>query len=714
MSYVYAGLGGTEADQVSQTGKSLVAAAAANVVPPGTKKYDYAVAAGNFIVDQGVKYLEKGLNTDAGRAVVSTNVAVGQVWDFIESAKKGELKADQDGVLKTVQMTEAIFGSLSSIAVATGNATAKRVMSEVSAWGAIGGTCAVAAVSSGPTMGFGMVACALGALAKLLDYIISPSEFNEDVTCPRSLYMPEGTLNQDGSFQPGQVAAQDVMRLSRVLRSYYDVRSYGTLAARLGADPILDGCDDLDPYNTGYCINQFQYLLQNSKESYPAAPTIRADGSITPIGKPLPSHNLRTILQLLDFEAPTAAAAFANGEAGLAALAGYRSGLEPGGRGLFRRFSWDHDVSQVVIANGAFFGRSAIAASGSPTTQVKIRNGGDVAPYTGVAGSGYATKIVTVNWLPFIRLDELLNYLAAIVLEEYRLGIGDQTANGLGVDRGKTPIRFLYVRTQDTQGEPEPGKSYSSYYWTNLYSVQRSGSVRDAMPGNIEAVREYAALRLMMAFSLVHQHWTWSERRSQRSSAMNPDLFQLPQEGGILDTPADPRQVIDGRLAARETPAGAAGTVSHANGLNGSDVYSIAPTPQIPSMQGQDVYRRAGTSPEFIQAQIVENRRLAEAMVKQIGPGLLSGIAAAPALQVGTAAFRQALVKGIESRTSMVTTKTAGERAFVVTPTAVSKFQAGQAALYQKQQTAAVQSSSGGGSVLALGAAALALLLLRR
>lgn len=521
MSYI--GLGAIDpAPAPSSATVQLAEGIARSIDPTGGSRYKTAKNAavwGATALDQAVERFTK---TQAGQITLAAGNALDVAVDIGRSIQEGKYRADASGVVDiskdAFRAVEAVVGVLDKALGDAASATLKEVMD----WTKIGVTCGAGIAAAGA---WGALACGLGTLAKLFNYIFDQREYLESWNVPRTLFVP------NEASMP--LIAADAVRLLQVLRHHYNVTSFAGLVSRLQ-------------------VTEFTWLTRG----YPMVPTMLGGRVVAQDNMPIPGHNLRTALQLFSFDQGTnAAAALANTRNGLAFIAGWRHGAfgEPAGRGLYRRYDWDHDVNQRAIGTGAWVARSAALTDGTLRARVAIPGVGDVGGWPGFAGAGAMLDNITVSadFRPFIVVDELINFFAAVTKRELANPVTKKALIEWYRIGQLNPTRHLYVRDLDRSGEPEAGKRYETRCWTNL---ARAPAACEALAGGLELgrapfseyLRDAGAARLMAALSFIHQQWAWSstvaEARTDPLKLIDP--INPAVLGSEMRLPVDPRQVV--------------------------------------------------------------------------------------------------------------------------------------------------------------------------
>jgi len=594
----YIGLGADTTQQAIDEGtKAASQAIADSVAERGTRTHRIAQGATQWSMKQLDAQIDAFKKTQAGKIVWQSGQVADSVTGMVNAAKKGDYTGDASGVFNVARDGFNLIENTANLAVMI-SASSEAVAREVVGWASVGASCAAGA----SVAGWGWLACGLSVIAKMFDYV-GAAPYQEAWTTPRTVFKPDQAS--------AGLIAQDALRLAQVLKHHYGVRSFAEMYSRLG----------------GGKIDTFKWLLRETGV-YPYAPRMVNGRIITQQGAPVPGHNLRTILQLVDFKRD-AEAAHDNTRDGLAVLAGYRSGLEPAGRGLFLRYESDHDINQRSIANGAYFARAGIGTQGHARLRCDVTRAGDLSGWPKVSAQFYAR--VLVDFRPFLIVDELINFFGAITARELvTIGLNNRqmliNSYGFGTNN---PTKHLFVSDltgQQTGGGSDPQRAYSNVCWTNLsratgtncmlQNALISGSVSD------EVLREAGAIRLMAAFSYLQQDWMWSSNFDElrqdpisRVAAIPRDALGVPTNpADEMALPVDPRQAFGTNLATEEVPTSPRhGTIgrqyAQLAAQDGSALAFFVP--------GSNGYVSARRSPSYLHQLIAKRASLIQNILKK-------------------------------------------------------------------------------------------------
>jgi hypothetical protein len=343
--------------------------------------------------------------------------------------------------------------------------------------------------------------------------------------------------------------ATDATRLASALHHFYDIQSYQQVFDKLRALETLPNS-----------VERITYL-QNT--AYPR----RIDPS-----KNTPAVDVRVLLYLLD-EGKTPAQAWENISDGMMVLSQLRGSYMKGvsGRYPFLRFNWDGDVPYWALAKGAAFGRAAVQQTGKTRARHKLgfdNNAVEAARRWYSKDNDqtlgyYRQAHVEVDWLPFIRAEELCTLFAATTIRENEDSVSLMAAYS---DAG-LPLRWRVVRDNDRSGNLRGGAP-SKVFYSNL--PQKDGStvrleiddlVRQTRLGtNPTSALELGLVRLVAAASFLQLQFVLNRRTSSYFDfdLANVDLIKQIKKNSAgpefqdIEAPADPRQVVNGKL----TPLG--------------------------------------------------------------------------------------------------------------------------------------------------------------
>lgn len=510
----YSGFGGTE--EVDRFNEAVTKSV------EGGGRVERLKAAGIVMTTRTIdQMVEKFSKTDAGKVVKNSAEAAGHLHAAIKQIKDG--KMDAAGIANVAASGFAMMNNIIGVIAVGDSATA----AEISKWSNTVVNCAVGVASTGP---MGALSCSLQVLSNVLDYITGSAPKRAAWDTPRTLFRPNEITTP--------LIAADAARLASVLKYYYGVDAYRPLYNRLLAVPEfrpLVGYDDAG-------------LYPNRPMTTPQGKVVASDK------KAIPGHNLRTILQLM-YIGKGASDAHVSTRDTLAAIAGWRhGGLEPSGRGLFRRYEWDQDVNHHAIATAAYWGRMAIAAGGDPRVKASMKASSDLGGWR-IMPIGGDVRTIEINTRPFIIVDELINFFAGVTRREIDVG-GPKAALDLSTQYGigqHNPTQHLYVKVTDRSGEPPNGASYSEVCWTNLKrSTGQACDLQNKIGPGVggDVLRDVGAIRLMAAFSFLHQTYLWGHPVEVERDKRDP-IRTIPRTGTVIDelqAPVDPRGVLGNKL----------------------------------------------------------------------------------------------------------------------------------------------------------------------
>jgi hypothetical protein len=543
------------------------------------------------------------------------------------------------------------------------------VMKQAASWGQFAAGCAAGIAGSGP---WGVVGCGLGFIEKIFG-LFGGAPTQAPAHVPRTYFAPRG------SAMPFIV--QDTIRLAQVLKHYYGVSAYFSLWQKVEHVP------------------RFAWI-----RDYPPMPDNTGDRLVPP-SRPTPGHNLRTLLQM--FCGPQnplqADIAINNALVYLAAVRG-RSRMEGpgGGRPLWMRYVVDNDLSIETIAHGAYIGRSAIAKGkvANITCNVSTMQSAreHIAGYFGgniAVLQGDAPAVLQCDFTPFVILDELINFFAAITSRELvATQARREFLNQYGISQ-QLPVSQLYVHdigAAARSGKPPEDGGISPPYdpdpkcRTNLKrypsDCERLGSELYHNPTNENVARETAAIRLCAAFSYLHMQYQWSgmikELRSDPIGAIAP--IDKSDPTWEMRLPVDPRQILSTgyvipvglqramvyNLRDGEEPVNPAlFELNKRITTDPTQTFTTAVRP-APSRASGDGFTRAKTTPRTLVAAIDERERIVQQAIAKAR-------AAAPTLEMKPLDMRPMTLPGFRTAYSQRLLATARmkpelERAPATTP----------------------------------------------
>jgi hypothetical protein len=367
-----------------------------------------------------------------------------------------------------------------------------------------------------------------------------------------------------------------------------------------------------------------------------------------------------------------------------------------GGRRLWHRYYEDNDINVPAVELGALLARSAIAARGTPISSVHI---------WGIDRQAYDKFDWEIDFEPFMHVDELLNFFVAVTIQEMNDGLNPVAP----YDKAFGPMwRTVCETAQDPKrvGGPkacDPG--FSESYWTNLLPHKtRKEIVAGVWARNPQALKDFAVIRLVSAWSYMHMLYNWTYASGQQDIIAMTDKASVTDPFFELKAPVDPRQAFvggDGRWHNR------VGDTSGPRGDWGVDFRPGMTWPYVATVR--DVRQTKTQAHGFT---------LAAAIAKlsgEIGGAFKRGLAAGTNTAVAT------LVQQFKQPTSTTLTATAQSSNLMQQAIASGKismfarpdlYAASQAQAASQQQ--ALQQPQAGGSLLPIAAiAGLALLLMR-
>lgn len=467
-----------------------------------------------------------------------------QVKESIDRIRGGKITPDASGALNVIDAAGSAIQAVTRFGQTLG--LSNRVVRQVGEWGGVATSCASMIASNYIA---GAMGCALSVFGQLFGNLAQKPTRPDSPQTPMAYLVP---VPQAMPF-----VAADATRLAQVLAHRYDVPSFRSMLAKLG--PLAD------------TQGIYAWLLG----AYTPPPQYGDPSNVT---DSVPAHTLRTLLNMLDFERG-AAQVDANIRLGLQAIAGYREGAGEPFDKLAQRYDWYHDINIEAIELGSYFARAAIAHHGSPVAGVKMQCGAEhmstYHPESTACKVGWFHDSWTgeVDFGPFLRLDELLNFFSAVGFVEYRRGEGRKAEEATGVG-GNLVVQLRHV--QDVRGT---SAHYGRQCWTNLkrddaHDLQNCASLVNHMrAGEVWAFKEIAAVRLLAAMSYVHLNWRWSDRSP--APGLVGDLIsrvrgQVKDEFFELSLPIDPRQAEGRGRAWKQKPYGQPGKPQHYVNRKGS------------------------------------------------------------------------------------------------------------------------------------------------
>lgn len=488
---------------------------------------------------QGADVLTRGTEAamSAGLLSSGTGQQVMQSTTALRDAVKAgiSLGSGEGGSLDKVKDVDSLIKSTIQFADSVG--ANKDITSTIQQWASVAVGCATAMLGSGPM--WGSIGCAAMALLNALSQK-APGATTTPSNVPLALLVLSPNIDP---FRPEitqtTIVARDAMLLAQVLKHHYGLTSSRTLYNMLAwsgdafseGEPQTPEAADGAIQLWGRTVQVFKLFTGSPDESKPAVDLTSMLLAVGALDQTAPVswsktysvlHEIARLVCTYDWDE--------------ACHCNWPFSWDPKGCGSYKLpaqedllsahyYAAAGELNQAGIAIGATHGRGRIAAGLSPE-----------------------------SWLPFIRVDELINFFYAVSLNTRRQ---DPTTWDLEVDRFLSPyqpIRLFFV--------PEANRKRC---WTHLNiggvasqsgadNISRNISCSDSLrfklkvdpAGNdVDAQREYASLRLMAAFSYL----IWAERISYagRSKA---DMIQVEPKPPVLSVasiaqqPCDPRQVV--------------------------------------------------------------------------------------------------------------------------------------------------------------------------
>jgi hypothetical protein len=534
----------------------------------------FQVEATKFFYYQGTRILNQVASVnvvgtaslaDFGRAAQNM---IKQGQQFIESDGAADKIAAIDGMLKSMGgiLSEALEGT-----------DAQGVVNEIFSWAGIATGCGVMMIP--PNTIWGGIACGMTILAKVLGAFTSPERYHLPIKRDAlpAVYMPHS--------EQLPIIRADAQRLAACLAFIYGVDSFDAFIPYLDAVRHSEK-DDIRwyEYASGYPMNPGINLetkaMNQPLEPIPGMSPLAILMALGALDKADPNPD--TLWSTLPTALWCVASAVCDHDWDLHACQGERG--YPGVDKLFDRMFRMHDINVAAIETGASMGRGCLQAFGTPWTEIMALN-------------RFPKVNVRCPFEVFIRYDELLNYFVAVTLKD--LDFTDAKPKELHpflpYFERELPIRLYDAFDQDGQ------TPYDKNMWTRLnkgcspllkggmnpeqYCSTKPGRTIEraeaeliaqgkATPrtfrgyaNNFEleqgvfardpfALKEFASLRLMTAFSELLLLFQWSASRGAPVKQGDMIYHTSPKRQGLAPTdisfqmraPVDPRQMgnVDG------------------------------------------------------------------------------------------------------------------------------------------------------------------------
>lgn len=510
-----------------------------NTIKAEAFKYAYA---------QGRGLLQTLQNTEWGK----TSMKIGN--SLMEIGMSANKFVDSSGIQDKIQAAGSFIKASTSFARALGaNEAATDI---ISAWLAVATSCAAMITANAFA---GTIACAATAVATAIAQLAEgPDTYKLDPCCPAAVYTPNG--------EQSPYVAADAVRLAAVLKTHYNIGSF-------------------DVFDTGGYLAQATNPAGKdffSEGGYPQRPPMDAAGNSASIEEALPGTDMRTVLVLMAAvdQLGSGAGASVNRVLKLLSLHGCDTDWEghacqgdwnyPGTAKLYHRYLMG-DVNVAAIEAGASLARGQLVAEAGgvgslPWAGEWNAKDGFNWDYSNKETNphGALQPVTRQDLMPFLRVDELLNYFSAITIGDLETPTGRN--DGLPPDiLGAYLETNKPIRVQDAPDSAKP--AFSPVCWTRLNKGLPPDCLTKAELGCGEglfnavwkdrdptAIRELASIRLMAAMSHLLMLYKW------RKSGVNSDLIAAmsnPAEGTIarkFQTPVDPRQAVPKSAAERHIP----------------------------------------------------------------------------------------------------------------------------------------------------------------
>lgn len=398
---------------------------------------------------------------------------------------RGGFTHDASGMADASKMVHGVVSSIGNLVetIDPGSDAAKAF-----GWATTISACGVSIAAgsmAGPagTIG-GAVTCGVTVMMKFISGLSKDPRVPN--TQPKAMFMP----NEEQT----PLISLDATRLASVLKYHYGVNSYREMYTKAGFEP---GGAAIMNYRAGYLSSQL----------FPPRPAI-VNGQFKSSSQAPPAHDMYTILGLMlgvqklkdQLKEPESF------ETDLIAKLRSQSGQEPEGEELETRYANQHDVNVAAIETGAWVAKQLIERYGVTSSYDEGGQEFATAKEFGHGGWGYRLD----QTLPWMMVDELLNFFTAVTVRELKDGAKPHIAylaTGL-------PVKLLVAHDTDRRGMSwTQGQFQSKHCWTNLYraGIANCRDLIDKVPGmNFRVIKEFAAIRLMAAFSYMHMNYMWT------------------------------------------------------------------------------------------------------------------------------------------------------------------------------------------------------------
>jgi hypothetical protein len=482
------------------------------------------------VLDRSISYAQQA---GLGGAATAAKVVEGTR----EALSSGFKLAGEGGTLDKIKAADTLIKATIKIADAFG--ASKEVTQQISQWAEVGTSCASMIVASGPMWYLGAAGCAAQALLQALS-LSAPPAVGSPPGVPSAYF--KLTSNPPGDEERPEITQttivmRDALLLAQVLKSHYGLTTlrpiYDALTWNSGAIYTSGG----RPSGEGLWGRTTEVFSQGMySQSF--------------VNKSMPAVDLTSMLlavAALDLTEPTSVDATQTDLVQIASRICEREWDEC----CHCDIAWNCGSKTQITSHEHFLGVQWYAFAGE-LNQAGVAVGASI-------GRGRVAKGLPIgSLLKFVRVDELINYFYAVSLntrrqeeETWRLEVRRFLMPSLPVQFYRIPDSakaFVWTHANIMCKPNMCGSPYDEYIKTGKSAADalRWRLFDDWSGDDVEAQREYAALRLMAAMSYL--------MRADRTnySFTQPTADPLIAGGNVpvesvaweVERPIDPRQVV--------------------------------------------------------------------------------------------------------------------------------------------------------------------------
>jgi hypothetical protein len=461
----------------------------------------------------------------------------------------------------TLGIVSRVSTSFRNVAHGLGGGAAANVLGEVAEWSGVAAGCGSSIIAGSAAPGWGTAAGAMACIGmvfgKLFGYFgkSQPPPVPSAGT-PMALFTP-------AKEQLGTIAG-DAERLAALLRYFYGVPSYESIFGRITkfntpmdyenyppAPPPSEAAQNSPP---GYDPITVLYALR-IKNRAPYCGKLIGTDKLEPTARRCASNRLRYLFhlglkdKLFDYQSPQGVARKTSGKHNVA----FRWDLP----------IWYGDINQYYIKKLADMARGR----GNMIYDDAVAKEKEVAYYS-KGSPNYLSSIQKASgnfsnvWAelePVLYFDELLNFFSAVTLydiDKNRGIIEDYLNYRLPIALWSVSKEFLSQEKKDIRTRSQ--QRYRPLCWTassrcDLPACRAELLGPKILSKDMCAIREFAMIRLLAAFSYLQMTYMWGRGDSFEKIDMIKELPDIRNPGGELEVPVSPKSQLVRRRIVFET-----------------------------------------------------------------------------------------------------------------------------------------------------------------